>query len=278
MNALHRRGPVAWLVLAGLLVLLLALVGPFLIVALNSVKSPEDYSSNGPLALPVEIHLDGIRALWGRIDYPRKLWNSLVISLTVSVLAVTISVFNAYALGIGRVRGRYFLIAVFLLANTLPQEALVYPLYYAAKEVGLYNTRLMVIIIFVAIQSAFGTYLLSSALSAFPTELLEAARIDGASRFQILWRVVVPIVRPMLMVLFVFFFIWTWNEFFIPFVFLISNDVQTLPVALGVLQGQRMVDATAQSASALLGMVPALIFFLLFQRSLVKGVVAGAVK
>ncbi len=80
------------------------------------------------------------------------------------------------------------------------------------------------------------------------------------------------------MVLFVFFFIWTWNEFFIPFVFLISNDVQTLPVALGVLQGQRMVDATAQSASALLGMVPALIFFLLFQRSLVKGVVAGAVK
>src|SRR5690606_40545890 len=92
------------------------------------------------------------------------------------------------------------------------------------------------IIIFPGIQAAFGTYLLSAVLGQFPKEILEAAEIDGAGRFRALVRVVVPISRPTLSVLLIFFFIWTWNEFFLPLIFLISNDNQTVPVALGVLQ------------------------------------------
>ena len=84
--------------------------------------------------------------------------------------------------------------------------------------------------------------------------------------------------RPTLAVLLVFFFIWTWNEFFLPLIFLISNDNQTVPVALGVLQGQRLMDATMSSASALLGILPAILFFLIFQRTLTRGVTAGAIK
>ncbi len=81
---------------------------------------------------------------------------------------MVISLLNAYAIGIGRVKGRLWIVALFLLGNMLPQEALVYPLYFFAKEVGLYNTRLAVIIIFTVIQSAFGTYLLASVLGTFP--------------------------------------------------------------------------------------------------------------
>lgn len=276
--AAQRRTPGKWLVLGVLLALLATIVAPFVLVLFNAVKSPAEYSSGGPLALPEGIYLDGIRDVWERIDFSRKLWNSLVIASTVAVLGVALSVFNAYALAIGRIKGRTWFLVFFLLANTVPQEALVYPLFYGSKEVGLYNTRLLVIIVFTVIQSAFGTYLLSSVLTAFPREIIEAAQIDGATRWQVLRHIVVPVSRPTMMVLFVFFFIWTWNEFFLPLVFLVSNDVQTVPVALGVLQGQRLVDATAQSASALLGIVPALVFFALFQRSLVKGVVAGAVK
>jgi raffinose/stachyose/melibiose transport system permease protein len=277
-SPIHRRNPSSWLVMGLLVAALLAVVAPFLLVAFNAVKTSSDYSANGPLALPERIDFGSITDVWNRIDFTRKLWNSLVISTTVAVLGVVLSILNAFALGIGRVRGRFALLVVFLIANTLPQEALVYPLYYVSNEIGLYNTRTLVIIVFTAIQSAFGTYLLSSVLAAFPREILEAARIDGASRFQVLRHIVVPISRPTLGVLFVFFFIWTWNEFFLPLIFLISNDVQTVPVALGVLQGQRLIDATAQSASALLGIAPALVFFLLFQRSLVRGVVAGSVK
>jgi len=128
------------------------------------------------------------------------------------------------------------------------------------------------------IQSAFGTYLLSSVLSAFPREILEAARIDGAGKFRLLWQVVVPVSRPTLAVMLTFFFIWTWNEFLIPLVFLVSNQNQTVPVALGVAQGEHIVDVTMQAASGLLGIIPAIVFFLIFQRTLTRGVTVGSVK
>ena len=91
-----------------------------------------------------------------------------MISGVVAVAATVVSLFNAYAIGIGRMRGRVWILGLFLLANMLPQEALVYPLYYLAKQVGLYDTRLSVIIIFTVIQSAFGTYLLASVLRLPP--------------------------------------------------------------------------------------------------------------
>ena len=181
-------------------------------------------------------------------------------------------------LGIGRVKGRVWIIGLFLLANMLPQEALVYPLYFFAKQVGLYNTQLSVIIIFTVIQSAFGTYLLASVLSTFPRSVLEAARLDGASRWQVLWRVIFPITRPTLSVLVIFFFIWTWNEFFIPLVMLISNSTQTVPVALATLQGDRLMDAPTTNAGALISLIPCVVFFLIFQRTLTRGVMAGAEK
>ena len=266
------------LVLGVLTVLAIITVFPFLLVLMNSVKSPQDYTTKGPLGLPGGIYLKGITDFWVRVDFGEKLVNSTVIAGSVAVLAVLVSILMAYALGIGRVKGRTWIIAIFLLANLMPQEALVYPLYFLAKEVDLYDTRLAVIIIFTAIQSAFGVYLLSSVLSTFPREIIEAARIDGANRWQVLWRVVVPLSWPTLSVLLVFFFIWTWNEFFLPMIMLISNDNQTVPVALGVLQGQRLMDVTAQSASALLGIVPAVVFFLIFQRTLTRGIAVGAVK
>jgi raffinose/stachyose/melibiose transport system permease protein len=102
--------------------------------------------------------------------------------------------------------------------------------------------------------------------------------VDGANRWQVLVRIVVPISRPTLGVLVVFFFIWTWNEFLIPLVLLVSDENQTVPVALGVLQGQRMMDATTTSASALLGVLPAVVFFLFFQRTLTRGMTMGAVR
>jgi raffinose/stachyose/melibiose transport system permease protein len=274
----RRRGLARYLITAGLLLLAVLMLFPFGIVAVNAVKTPADYASNGPLSLPTEISFQSLIDFWNRVEFTQKLINSFVISASVAIIAVVLSLFNAFALGIGRIRGRVWILVLFLIANTIPHEALVYPLYYAAIQVDLYDTRLAVIIIFSVIQCAFGTYLLSSVLSTFPRELLDAAALDGASRWQIMWRIVAPMSRPTLGVLFTFFFIWTWNEFFLPLIFLISNDNQTVPVALAVLQGDRFMDATTTSASALLGIIPAVIFFLIFQRTLTRGIAAGAVK
>jgi raffinose/stachyose/melibiose transport system permease protein len=273
-----RRKPGDWVVLAVAVVLGFFIAVPFLLILVNSFKSPGEYNSSGPLTLPTSLYFDGIVAFWERVDFPEKLWNSVFISGLVAVFAVVLSMFNAFALGIGRVKGRLSIVVLILLANMLPQEVLLYPLYFMFKQVGLYDNQWAVIIIFTVIQSAFGTYLLASVYSTFPKEMLEAASLDGASRWQILWRVVYPISRPTLSVLLIFFFIWTWNEFLIPLTFLVSNENQTVPVAISVLQGDRLMDVTTTSASALLGLVPTLIFFLIFQRTLTRGITAGAVK
>jgi raffinose/stachyose/melibiose transport system permease protein len=277
-GARHRRGTLRWFVLAFAVLVALLMVVPFLIMLLNAFKSPADYSLNGPLSWPQEFYTTGVKAFWERVNFPQKLFNSIWISSAVAVAGTLLSLLNAYAIGIGRIKGRLWVVSLFLLATMLPQEALIYPLFTMAQQAGLSNSPWSVIIIFTVIQSAFGTYLLSSVLGTFPKALLEAAALDGASRWQVLWKVVFPVVRPTLSVLMIFFFIWTWNEFFIPLVMLTSNDTQTIPVALASLQGDRMMDAPTTNAGALVSLVPAVLFFLLFQRTLTRGVTAGAVK
>jgi raffinose/stachyose/melibiose transport system permease protein len=277
-TAAATRHPARLVVLGAVLALVLLIVAPLLVIALNAVKSPADYAAGGPLSWPGHLYWDGIADFWDRVDFGRKLWNSFVTSLAVAVLGVLLSILNAYALGIGRVRGRVWFLVFFLVANLLPQEMLVYPLYYLSKQMHLYDSLISIIIIFTVIQGAFGTYLLTSVYQEFPGELLDAAAVDGAGKWRTLVRVVVPVSRPTLGVLFTFFFIWTWNEFFLPLVFLISQDKQTVPVALAVLQGDRLMDVTTTSASALIGIVPALLFFLVFQRTLTRGITAGAIK
>ncbi|WP_250035137.1 carbohydrate ABC transporter permease [Paractinoplanes maris] len=278
VRAAKRSNPLRFVILAALLALLLIVIAPLLIIAINAVKSPADYAGGGPLSLPTHLYWDGIVDFWNRVSFGQKLWNSFVTSFVVAVLGVVLSVLNAYALGIGKVKGRLWFLVFFLVANLLPQEVLVYPLYFLSKEVHLYDSLISIVIIFTVIQAAFGTYLLTSVYQEFPTELLDAADVDGAGKVRTLWSVVVPVSRPTLGVLFTFFFIWTWNEFFLPLVFLVSNDNQTVPVALGVLQGDRLMDATMTSASGLIGILPALIFFLVFQRTLTRGITAGAIK
>ncbi|CAG7646541.1 Raffinose/stachyose/melibiose transport system permease protein [Actinacidiphila bryophytorum] len=273
MTAAKRFPALALIVLGAAFMVL-----PLLIVLDNALKSPADYSAHGPLSLPHGIHLDSLKDFWNRVDFGRVLLNSVLISGSVAVAGTALSVLNAYAIGIGKVSGRSWVLGFFVLANVLPQEALVYPLYYLAKQAGLYDTRLSLVIVFTVIQAAFGTYLLSSVLASFPREVIEAARIDGANSWQVLWRIVVPVSRPTLGVLLVFFFVWTWNEFLLPLVMLPSNDNQTVSVALGVLQGQRLMDATMTNAAGLLGALPAIAFFLLFQRTLTRGIAVGAVR
>ncbi|GAA5026096.1 carbohydrate ABC transporter permease [Microbacterium fluvii] len=277
-GGMTKKRPADWVLLVGVILGAIVVMVPFYLILVNAFKSPIDYATSGPFALPQALDFSGIEKFWVRVNFPEKVWNSIFISSVVAVLAVLISVLNAFAIGIGRVRGRTWIVLLFLLANLLPQEALLYPLYYMFKSVGLYDNVWSVIIVFTVVQAAFGTYLLASVFGTFPKEVLEAASLDGATRWQILWRVVFPISRPTLAVLLIFFFIWTWNEFLIPLTFLPSNANQTVPVAISVLQGDRLMDVTTTAGAALMGIIPTLIFFLIFQRTLTRGITAGAVK
>ncbi|NRD27945.1 carbohydrate ABC transporter permease [Frigoribacterium sp. VKM Ac-2836] len=273
-----RRGVARWVVLALAAGFALLMLAPLLLLVLNAFKTGADYSANGPLTLPESFSIEAFQQYLAIVDYPRALVNSIVISGLVAVLGTALALVTAYGIGIGRVRGRGWMLAIFLLATMLPQEALIYPLFYGAQATGLFNTIWSVVIVFTVLQAAFGTYLLSSVMATIPPSLLEAAALDGAGRLRILTTVVFPVLRPTLSVLVVFFFVWTWNEFYIPLVLLSDQSAQTIPIALATLQGQNSIDLTALNAGSLLSLLPTLIFFLIFQRTLSRGVTAGAVK
>lgn len=266
------------------IVLVLLIVGglvmlfPFIVLLLNAFKTASDYNATGPLSVPHEFSITGLMQFWERVNFPQKVWNSVWTSGLVAILAVILSIFNSFALGIGRVKGRRWIILMIMLANMMPQEALLYPLYIMFKNIGLYNSPWAIVIIFTVIQSAFGTYLLSSVYGTFPKAILEAATIDGASRWKILRSIVFPISQPTLSVMLVFFFIWTWNEYMIPMAFLIDNSTQTVPIAVSSLTGDRLMDVTTTAAASLISIVPTLIFYLIFQRTLSRGITTGAVK
>jgi raffinose/stachyose/melibiose transport system permease protein len=268
-----KRG-VDWLLLALVIVGALAVLAPFYLILVNSFKSPIDYANGGPLALPVSLDFTGIVTFWERVNFPEKVWNSIFISGVVAVLAVLISMLNAFAIGIGRVRGRTWIVLLFLMANLLPQEALLYPLYYMFKEVGLYDNVWSVIIIFTVVQAAFGTYLLASVLGTFPKEVLEAASIDGASRMGALIRVVFPLALPGIAVASLFVWLYSWNEFLYARLLTTTQNNLPLQVFQAIDRGSSQEMATVAAVLTL----PILFVVYFLQRYLRPGALAGAVK
>jgi raffinose/stachyose/melibiose transport system permease protein len=272
------RDPMRWVVLAVVAAGAVLVLAPLAIMLLNAFKTSADYSQNGPLSIPREIYLDGLVRFWNRVDFPVKFANSLFISVASATLAVVLSLLNSFALGIGRVRGRTWWVAAFMIATMLPGEGFIYPLFTMARATGLGNSQWTMVIILGVLHTAFGTYLLSSVMSTFPREMIEAAQLDGAGRWRTLRNVVLPIVRPTLSVLFIFFFIWAWNEFFFSLIFLTSSSTQTIPLAIASLQGDRLMDVPTINAGSLVSLLPAVVFFLVFQRTLTRGLTAGALK
>lgn len=277
-SARSRRGITGWTILILLAGAAALMIFPFWLALINAFKPSADYIADGPIGIPTELDFTAIIDFWIGVNFNQKLLNSVILSGSVALIAATLSLLSAYAIGIGRIKGRVWILAVFMLAFTIPQEALVYPLFVLSRELNLYDNLLGVTIILAVLQSAFGTYMLASVLGSFPMEVLEAARLDGASRFQILRLIVLPLTRSTLAVLVTFFFIWTWNDFFLPLVLLPSASNQTVSVSLGALSGQYTSDPTALAAASMAGILPALIFFLLFQRTLMRGVNIGAIK
>ena len=275
---LHKRTKSAWLVLFGVLATALVWLFPLYIAMANALKRQPEFVESGPLALPKGFDLTNLKDFWTATNFTEKLFNSFQISISVAVIAVALSFLTAYAIGIGRVKGRMGILAFFMVTFTIPQEAMVYPFYKVAKMLNLYDNKVSVILVFGVLSVGFGTYMLSSVLSTFPEEILESAKIDGAGPWRIMRSIVLPLMRPTLFVLATMFFIYTWNEFLIPMILLPSNENQTVTLAMGVTTGQFTNDPTARAAAAMVGFLPSVIFFLLFQRTMMRGITVGSVK
>jgi len=236
-------------------------------------------------AFPSHPDLSSFKAAWTEGRFATGFKSSFIVAATVTALSAFLSIGTGYAFGTMRFFGDSILFPIFLLGIIFPYEATVIPLYYDFQNVpllhwNLLNTYWALILPQVGQSVAFGTFWMRAYFRSVPRSLVEAARIDGASSFGVLWRVLMPQARPALMTLSVLVFVYTWNEFLLALVLVSSSQShQTAPLGLSFFAGAtRAGDPTKVAAAAVLVAAPILLVYLFLQRHFVRGMLAGALK
>jgi len=216
------------------------------------------------------------REIFTRLSMGRFVLNSAIISLVVTGLSLFINSAAGYAFAKLRFRGRDKLFRGLMLGLVVPVQVAMLPLFLLFKEMRLINTYWGVII--PSLASIFGIFLIRQYTLDIPDDLLDAARIDGASEFRIYRSVVLPVIVPILATLAIWTFLTTWNDFMWPLIVLSDQSKMTLPVALANLAGEHVQDTELMMAGSVVTVLPVLLVFLFLQRYYVQGIMAGSVK
>lgn len=212
----------------------------------------------------------------GRVPFLHWAMNSLVITVIAVVITVTINLLCGYAFAKFRFAGRDILFLAVLSALMIPFQVIIVPLFLVVSELGLLSDYWGVILPRAA--EAFGIFMVRQFMVSIPDELLEAARIDGASELKIFFKIVVPLSKPIIAVLVIFTFMWRWNDFALPLIVMMKQEMYTVQLGLNLLRGQFNTEWSMIMAIALLSLVPMLIIFTFFQRYFVQGISGSGLK
>ena len=272
-----RQDRVSSLALHAALVLFGALsLMPLLWMLSASFMVTGEASSFPPAMLPHHPTLDHYRDLFGRLDLGRYALNSALIASVTTVAALAINASAGYAFAKLRFRGRDRTFRVLAAGLAIPVQVAMLPLFLLVKSLGLVNNYGGVIV--PGLASIFGIFLVRQYALSIPDDLLDAARIDGASEFRVFRSIVLPTIKPVLATLSLWTFLATWNDFMWPLIVLSDDRKYTLPVALAGLVGEHAQDVELMMAGAVITVLPVLTLFLFLQRYYVEGIAEGSVK
>lgn len=273
-----RVRPVLKHVVLGAFVLLM--IYPLVWMVASSLK-PGNLVLSEPGLIPSEITFENYIEGWNALNEPfsRFFLNSMLVSVG-SILGNLFSCsLAAYALARLEFRARRVYFAITLASVMLPLHVLVVPQYIMFTQLGMVNTYFPLLLPKFLATDAFFTFLLVQFIRTLPRELDQAAAIDGAGPFRTFWSVILPLMKPALATTTIFTFIWTWNDFFVPLIYLTSTKMFTAPVAL-----KSLVDAETQDgigilfAMSLLSLIPILVFFVIAQKYLIRGIATTGIK
>jgi ABC-type glycerol-3-phosphate transport system permease component len=276
-----RRAPAAslgrWSVVAGLTCFGLSALLPLAFMAVTAFRTETNWDAD-KLGLPTTYSFGAFERAWSDAEIGTYFRNSLIVTLGTVVLSVACATLAGYSFSKLRWRGRgsvYFFVLAWI---AIPPLLLIVPVYVEIVNLGLLDTYWSVIFLYTALNMPFNVYLMAAFFRSLPDELLEAARIDGAGTHRTFLQIMVPLARPALATLCIFNFLWAWNEFLYALLLLTSDNVKTLTVGVLQLQGRFTTDYPALMAGLLITSLPVVGVYLLFQRHLVRAIVAGAVK
>lgn len=266
-----------WQVELPVLAIVLFAIGPYLWMVLTSLKSEGDIAAVPVRYLPTEVTFQHYRLLLEKTSFGGNLVNSLIVALGAVTLGLSVSIPAAYAFSRFRFFGRKVLMTQFLVINMFPIVLIIIPLFVLMRQLGLLDTFLGIILGHSTFAIPFSIWMLTSYMNAIPPELDEAARIDGASRLQVLWLVILPVVMPGIVTTGIYIFVTSWNEYLFAMM-LSGQNVRTVTVALQLFIGEFTVQWGLLTAGGTLIAIPVTLLFLLIQRRLVGGLTSGAVK
>jgi raffinose/stachyose/melibiose transport system permease protein len=253
---------------------LIALV-PIAGIVFTALQDPKGIATFGTFD---GFHFENFKTAWQDANFGQYLKSSVIVAVAVVAAASAFSVLSGYAFGLMRFRGSSALFYLFLLGLMVPMEAIIVPLYYDMRDLGLTNTYWGLILPQIATSVAFGTYWMRTFFRSVPPSLVEAARIDGAGSWFTLWRVLLPLARPAVLTMTVLLFMWTWNEFLLVLVMVSDEGLRTAPLGLSFFQGRNTSDLTLMAAASVIVALPVVIVYVFLQRHFIRGMLAGAVK
>ena len=268
-----------WGILAvnGALLLLAVLTALPLLWMISASLMPAGEAMTLPARLlPSRPTLEHYGVLFNRLALGRTFANTLLLASMVTGVSLLCNSMAGYAFAKLRFRGRDRLFALLLATLVVPPQVTVLPLFLEIRALGLVNSFGGILV--AGIATVFGIFLVRQFAQGIPDELLDAARLDGASEWRIYWSVVLPLLRPILITLGVFTFLTSWNDFMWPLIVLTDESKYTLPVALANLSGEHVQDTELMMAGAVVTVLPGLLLFLAVQRQYIEGITMGSVK
>lgn len=251
---------------------------PLVWILLSSIKSKNELAGDPTSFFPKEISFENFRIVFEQLNFGRNVGNSILVAGTTTLVAITISALGAY--GIVRFFPRFgkALTRVLITTYMFPPILLAVPYSIIMGKFGLMNNRLGLVIVYMSFSVPYAIWLLVGFFQTVPIGIEEAARIDGANKIQVFYRIVLPIVAPGIVAVAIYTFINAWNEFLYSLILINSSDKATVAVALKSLEGQEVLDWGVMMAASAVVVIPSVIFFMLIQKKIAGGLAAGAVK
>ena len=262
---------------AHLLLLLFVVIalGP-LVAIWSSAFKPNSEIALSPLALPREPHLENFPAAWNTGRFGTYAINSAIISVATTTIVVVASAMAGYALSVGRARGARLIMLFFLIGITVPIHGIIVSEYLLVLQLGLLNSLLGVSLVLAALVMPLGVYLMWTFFQGFPSEVSDAARVDGCNEWGVLRHVALPLAVPAALTVALLTFLIAWNDLLVPLILLVEENNRTVSVGLTFFQERYSTDYGTTAAGTTIATIPIVILAILFQRHFVRGLTAGS--
>ena len=278
MRRKHKKHIIkTWILSIAALAVGIVFVSPLYLVFVNSVKTVREIYLS-PLGLPVEISWNNFGRVMEKIDFGQALKNSLFFVVFGVAGLLVICSLAAYRLARHRTRVNKFVYLLLVSSILVPFQTVMIPLIKIIASIGLYNTRIGVLLAYYGYGIPFAVFLFYGFLSSIPREIEEAALIDGGSLFQVYRCIILPLLKPICVTVAVLDVLWIYNDFLLPFVLISDNELRTLPLVMYTFFTAYERPWDLAMASLTMVLTPAIIMFVILQKQITGGIVSGAVK